>query len=167
VLGLVGGRGSVCGALSSVLGSRVRHRDIGALCDRVRQGQRSRQHKRGWGTSVSVKMIMACLWGWAGRLGALTRDGVEVRVEDVGPSADLRGALSVVKGSRGRGIFGLCGLGSWVRRVFTCGCASTSSDVSPAACVRKWIRRVWQIHRKFYTIQELWAAVTHRVKSWG
>jgi hypothetical protein len=35
------GRVSVCGALLSGLGSRVRHRDIGALCDRVRQGRRS------------------------------------------------------------------------------------------------------------------------------
>ena len=38
-------------------------------------------------------------------MGALTRDEVEVRVEDVGPSADLRGALSVVKGSRGRVVY--------------------------------------------------------------
>ena len=35
-------------------------------------------------------------------MGALTRVEVEVRVEDVGPSADLRGALSVVEASRGR-----------------------------------------------------------------
>ena len=42
--------------------------------------------------------------GWAGRVGALTRDEVEVRVEDVGPSADLRGALSLVEA-----LFGLCG----------------------------------------------------------
>ena len=38
-------------------------------------------------------------------MGALTRVEVEVRVEDVGPSADLRGALSVVKGSRGRVVY--------------------------------------------------------------
>jgi len=61
----------VHGALSSGLGSRVRHRDIVELCaiglGRV-EGHGSKQ------VGYGVRMIRFCLWGWVGRVGALARD---------------------------------------------------------------------------------------------
>ena len=65
----------MCGALSPGLGSQARHRDIEALCDRARQGQRSGHSKEV--VTVCVKMPLGCV-----NVGALTRGEIEVRIED-------------------------------------------------------------------------------------